>query len=230
MSVAPGHMHSLDGTRIDVASLAGSKRGVGALGCGMAPIRWFSHRGPRLGGVLLGGCLAFVLTAAPAAGAISSVDAYGGQAQVLGKPVHRHGAATGSTPARGSGRAGGQGAGASGAQAGGGSAGLSPGSGSNSTAGSGSGTPTASSGSHSAAGAGSGAAGGGGGGAGAAGTGGASGASGAGHSPPIAAANLADVSEGSLSLRALDVLLLVAVAAGLVGVGVLIRRSSRQSE
>jgi hypothetical protein len=67
-------------------------------------------------------------------------------------------------------------------------------------------------------------------GAGAAGTGAASGASGGGQSPPIAVANAAEVSDGSLSLSALDVLLLVAVFVGLGGVGVVIRRWSRQAE
>jgi len=189
--------------------------------------------------MLVGGYLALVLTAVPAAGEISSVDAYGGQAQVLGPPVHRHGAASGSTGTQGSRRAGGQSTGATGSQAGVGSAESSSGSGSHATPGSSSGAPTTPSGSNSApgAGAGNGASGDVGSGAGsrdgaaatAAGTGG-SGASGAGQSPAIAAANVADVSNGSLSLSALDVLLLVAVFIALAGVGVLIRRSSRQSE
>ena len=211
---------------------------VGALGCGMAPIRWFVHRGPRFGWTLLGGCLALILTAAPAAAELSSVDAYGGQAQVLGKPVHRHGAGTGSTGAQGSGR--GQSTGASGSAAGG-SSGSAAGSGSSFTPGAGSGAPTTPSRSNSAAGAGGGnttgggergGAGGHGGGSGtrAAGAGSSAGASGGVPSPPIAAANAADVSDGSLSLSALDMLLLAAVFVGLACVGVLIRRWSRQSE
>jgi hypothetical protein len=190
--------------------------------------------------MLVGGYLALVLTAVPAAGEISSVDAYGGQAQVLGPPVHRHGAASGSTGTQGSRRAGGQSTGATGSQAGVGSAESSSGSGSHATPGSSSGAPTTPSGSNSAPGAaaGNGAVGGDESGAAdsrdgaaapVAGTGG-SGASGAGQSPPIAATNVADVSNGSLSLSALDVLLLVAVFIALAGVGVLIRRWSRQSE
>jgi hypothetical protein len=179
--------------------------------------------------MLLGGCLALVLAAAPASAELSSVDAYGGQAQVLGKPVHRHVAAGGSG-ARGHGHESGPSAASTGSQSGGGSAGSPSGSGSHATTGSSSGTPATPSGSHGAAGAGEGsAAGGHGGGAGATGTGGASAVAG-GQSPPIALATSAEVSNGSLSLSALDVLLLAVVFAGLVCVGVLIRRSSRQSE
>jgi hypothetical protein len=209
----------------------------------MAPIRWLSHHGPWFAGTLLGGCLALALTAAPASAEISSVDAYGGQAQVLGKPVHHHPrAAGGSSGARDSGRESGQSTGASGSDAGGGgSAGSSSGSVSHSTSGSSSGAPATPNHPHGANPAGGGSTTGGGGGsgagshgggatAGAAGTGGASGASGTGQSPPIAAANVAEVSNGSLSLSALDVLLLLAVFVGLAGVGVLIRRWSRQAE
>lgn len=206
----------------------------------MAAIRRFSHGRRRLGWTVLGGCLVLVLTAAPACAELSSVDAYGGQAQVLGKPVHHHRAAEGrSTGTQGSRRAGGQSTGATGSQAGVGSAESSSGSGSYATPGSSSGAPTTPSGSNSAPGASASNDAGGGIGSGvgsrdgaaatAAGTGG-SGASGGGQSPPIAAANVADVSNGSLSLSALDVLLLVAVFIALAGVGVLIRRSSRQSE
>jgi hypothetical protein len=179
--------------------------------------------------MLLGGCLALVLTAAPAAAELSSVDAYGGQAQVLGAPVRHQRAPGASTGARGSGRGSAQSTPASGSEPGGESTGSSSSPGSHPTAGSG--APIAS-GSNGARGVGgdNGAGESHGRGAGAAGTGGASGASGAGQSPPIAAANVADVSDGSLSLSALDVLLLAAVCVGLAGVGVLIRRSSRQSE
>jgi hypothetical protein len=209
----------------------------------MAPIRWFVHRGPQFGWTLLGGCLALILTAAPAMAELSSVDAYGGQAQVLGKPVHRHAAAKHSTGAQSAGRESGQSAGTSGSQAGGGSAGSASGAGSHADVGSRSGAPATPDGSSSAAGTNGGNAASAGSGrgagshghghgspAGAAGTGGSAGASGAGQSPPIAAANAADVSDGSLSLSALDVLLLVVVCLGLAGVGVLIRRWSRQTE
>jgi len=215
----------------------------------MARMWGFSRHGRRwLGAALPGVCLALIATAAPASAELSSVDAYGGQAQVLGKPVHRHRAtsngAAGDRSSSGVPRQ--HGAGTTNSRAGGGSAQSSSGSsssaGSNAAAGSGapvtsgSGTSTPSSGTagaggqnaaggaraghhargHSAAGAGA-----------AVGAGAASGSAG-GQSPPIAAANLADVSDGSLSLSALDVLLLVAVFLGLAGVGVLIRRWSRQ--
>jgi hypothetical protein len=200
----------------------------------MAPIRWFSHGGRQFGWMLLGGCLALALAAAPASAELSSVDAYGGQAQVLGPPVHRHGAAGGSS-ARGHGHEGGRSAATTGSQSGDGSAGSPSGSGSNATTGSSSGAPATPSGSHGATGEGEGstASGGGpgsaGGGAGATGAGGASGVAG-GQSSPIALATSAEVSNGSLSLSALDALLLAVVFAGLVCVGVLIRRWSRQSE
>ncbi|HEY2283320.1 MAG TPA: hypothetical protein VGH60_07210 [Solirubrobacteraceae bacterium] len=190
----------------------------------------FARHGRWLAGALLGGCLALVLTAAPAAIAeLSSVDAYGGQAQVLGKPVHRHAAANGSKSARGSSGAHGQSAGATGSEAGGESGQSSSGSsaaGSNAPASSGSKPLTTASG---AAGTGASSAHGGHAGAHRAGT--HRGVTAAGQNPPIAAANLADVSNGSLSLSALDILLLVAVFAGLAGVGVLIRRwSQRQAQ
>jgi hypothetical protein len=208
-------------------------------------MRGFPRHGRWLAGALLGGCLALVPTAVPASAELSSVDAYGGQAQVLGKPVHRHAAPGGSSSTKGSGSGGEQGTGASGSQAGGGSAGSSPGSGAHPStspsAGSSAGTHTTPSASNSVSGAGaSNAAGGrsggtsghGGGGGGASSTtaGGVSGAAGGGGSPPIALANSAAVSDGSLSLSALDVLLLVVVFAGLAGVGVLIRRWSREVE
>jgi hypothetical protein len=214
---------------------------MGALVCGMSPIRWFSHRGPLFGRMLLGGCLVLVLTAAPASAELSSVDAYGGQAQVLGKPVHRHVAPQGSGT-QSAGRGGEQSAGTtSSASAGGGSAGgSSSSSGSHSSTGSSSATPTTPSAANgatgasasSAAGGGSGGPNGHGDGSGAspAGTDGASGAAGGAQSPPIALADSAEVSHGSLSLSSLDVLLLVIVFAGLAGVGVLIRRWSRQSQ
>jgi cobalamin biosynthesis Mg chelatase CobN len=204
----------------------------------------FSHHGRWLAGTLLGGCLALVLTAAPASAEISSVDAYGGQAQVLGKPVHRshhHRAAGRSPETRGSRVKDGHGAGASGAQTGDGgssassSSSVSPAT-STSTAGSSSQASTAPSGSHASPTPGSAdPSSGPGGGSSAGGHRGAAGAaaseaSGAGQSPPIASANVADVSDGSLSLSALDVLLLVVVCAGLAGIGVLIRRWSRQAE
>jgi hypothetical protein len=202
----------------------------------MAPIRWFSPHGSWLARTLLGGCIAVLLTAAPASAEISSVDAYGGQAQVLGKPIHHHHrAAGGSSGAQGSGRESGNSTGTSGSAAGGGgSAESSSGSMSHSTSGPSSGAPSTPNGSHSANDAGGGNTTGGGGGGGAGSHGGAttadaaSGASGTGQSPPIAAANVAEVSNGSLSLSALDVLLLVAVFIALASVGVLIRRWSRQ--
>jgi hypothetical protein len=58
---------------------------------------------------------------------------------------------------------------------------------------------------------------------------GVSGAAGGAQSPPIALSESAEVSHGSLSLSALDVLLLVILFAGLAGIAVLIRRWSRQS-
>jgi hypothetical protein len=216
----------------------------------MAWMWGFSHHGRWLAGTLLGGCLALVLTAAPASAEISSVDAYGGQAQVLGKPVHRshhHRAAGRSPETRGSRVKDGHGAGASGSQTpGGGSSASSPSSmshststsSSSSTAGSSSRASTAPGGSDASPNAGGGGAASGAsasktGGrsaaaAGAAAAGGASGAAATGQNPPIAAANVAEVSNGSLSLSALDLLLLVVVCAGLAGIGVLIRRWSRQ--
>jgi hypothetical protein len=189
--------------------------------------------------MLLGGCLALALTAAPAGAELSSVDAYGGQAQVLGKPVHRH-VAPGGSGTQGSGRESGQSAGTTGSgTGGGGSAGSPSGSGSHASTGSSSATPTTPGASNSVAGAGASNAAGDSGGTGGHGgdsgasitrTGGASGATGGGQSPPIALVNSADVSDGSLSLSALDVLLLIVVFAGLAGVGVLMRRWSRQSE
>jgi hypothetical protein len=171
-----------------------------------------------------------VLAPAPASAELSSVDAYGGQAQVLGKPVHRHVAAGGSS-AQGRGHESGRSAATAGSQSDGGSPGSPSGSGSNATTGSSSGAPATPSGSHGATGEGGGstASGGGPGSAGATGAGGASGVAG-GQSPPIALATSAEVSDGSLSLSALDVLLLAVVFAVLVCVGVLIRRWSRQSE
>ncbi|MGA8362943.1 MAG: hypothetical protein WB709_00305 [Solirubrobacteraceae bacterium] len=211
----------------------------------MAPIRRSPHHGRWLGAALLGCYLALVPMAVPASAELSSVDAYGGQAQVLGKPIHHHHRTTGKSPGvQGAGRESGHSGGATGSQAGGGSSGpsgSSPGSVSHSTAGAGSGGPTTPSSANGAPKAGSGntasgadaGSGGnhhGGAVAGAVGVAGASGVSAAGQSPPIAAANVADVSDGSLSLSALDVLLLVVVFAGLAGVGVLIRRWSRQVE
>jgi hypothetical protein len=211
----------------------------------MAPMLRFSERGRWLGGALFGSCLALVLVAAAASAELSSVDAYGGQAQVLGKPVHHRAASNGAKRAPGSsGAHGQQGTGTSGSGGGGESSRSPSGSESHATTGSGapatsgSGTSTTSSatagasghnpaggdrtghraGGHSGAAAGA-----------AVGVGVASGAA-SGQSPPIAATNLADVSEGSLSLSALDVLLLLVLAAGLTGVGVLLRRWSRQSQ
>lgn len=200
----------------------------------MARMWGLSHHGRCLGGGLLGGCLALVLTAGPAVAELSSVDAYGGQAQVLGKPIHRH-VRSGGSPAQGSGREGGQGAGTSGSQAGGGGT-ASSGSGSHaSTSGAGtSATPSAAGGAAGggAASQGSGAENAHRGGNGATSTtaNGASGALAGAQGRPVALADSAAVSNGSLSLSALDVLLLLAVFAGLAAVGVGIRRWSRQGE
>jgi hypothetical protein len=157
-----------------------------------------------LGWLLLGAGVALLLTAAPAAAEISSVDAYGGQAQVLGKPVRHRVRAQGTTKVQGSNPAG----------------------------------PPASSGSSSAAGAGPGGAksvvgggkgNGGGGGVSASRPESSSSAAAGGQSPSIAATEVADRSVGSLSLSGLDVLLLVVIFVGLLGVGVLIRRLARQA-
>lgn len=195
----------------------------------MAPIRWSSCGGAPPAWALLGGCLALALPAAPAAAELSSVDAYGGQAQVLGKPVHRH-VKSGSSGTQGSRAGSGRSAGASGSQtAGGGSSETSVGSGSHSGGGSIS-TTHVTTGSANGASSHTGSGGTGGNGAGSStSTGPTSGAAGAGQSPPVALADSAAVSDGSLSLSSLDVLLLVALCAGLVGVGVLIRRWSRQA-
>ncbi len=205
----------------------------------MARMCGFSHHGRWFAASLLGGFFALVLTAAPATAELSSVDAYGGQAQVLGKPVHRHVQGGGSS-AQGSGQAGGQGNKTSGSQTtSSGSAQGSSGSGSNASTGSSSTTSTASSssggaygtnGGNSTAGAGGGSHGGGGGGASSTSVNGSSSGSASGQSPPIALANSAAVSDGSLSLSTLDVLALLAVIAGLIAVGVLVRRFSRPSE
>jgi cobalamin biosynthesis Mg chelatase CobN len=154
--------------------------------------------------MLVGVSVVLLLTAAPATAEISSADAYGGQAQVLGKPVrHRaHGMAktqssnqTGSPASSGSGAATGAGPGGSQGVVGGRGNGTGTGMG----MGMGASEPAGSSGS-----------------------------AGGAQSPPIAAAEVAD--QGSLSLSGLDVLLLVAILVGLFGVGVLIRRLARQSE
>jgi hypothetical protein len=205
----------------------------------MAPIRWSSLPGAPLSRALLGGFLALALTAAPAAAELSSVDAYGGQAQVLGKPVHRHVKAGGSGT-QGAGGGSDRSAGASGSQtAGGGSSETSAGSGSHTGGGANATTPATTGAVNGAssqtAGGGTGgrSAGGNGGAAGGAGSsmsaGGTSGAAGGGQSPPVALADSAAVSDGSLSLSSLDVFLLIVLCAGLVGVGVLLRRWSRQA-
>jgi hypothetical protein len=210
----------------------------------MAPMRRSFDRRRWLGGPLCGCCLALVIMAAPASAELSSVDAYGGQAQVLGKPVHHHAASNGAKRASGSsGAHGQQGAGTTGSGAGGEPGQSSSGSQSHAAASSGasatsdSGTSTTSSGTagtsgHNAAGDRTGHRAGGhpGVATGAAVGAGAASGSASGQSPPIAATNLADVSDGSLSLSALDVLLLLVLCAGLTAVGVLIRRWSRQSQ
>jgi hypothetical protein len=160
--------------------------------------------------MLLGAAAALVLAATPAAAEVSSVDAYGGQAQVLGKPVRHRVEVHGTTRAQGSNQA------------------RPPtGLGSSSAAGSGSATGSA-------AGAGGtkgGAGGGMGRGAGASGgSSNASGSAGGGHGSAIVATEVADRSDGSLSLSGLDVLLLVAILVGLLGVSVLIRHLARQTE
>jgi cobalamin biosynthesis Mg chelatase CobN len=164
------------------------------------------HFRSRLGWMLVGVSVVLLLTAAPATAEISSADAYGGQAQVLGKPVrHRaHGTAktqssnqTGSPASSGSGAA--TGAGPGGSQGVVGGRGNGTGTGMGMGMGMGASEPAGSSGS-----------------------------AGGAQSPPIAAAEVAD--QGSLSLSGLDVLLLVAILVGLFGVGVLIRRLARQSE
>jgi hypothetical protein len=207
-----------------------------ALGWGMARIRRSTRHRSQFVRTLLGGSLALTLVAAPASAELSSVDAYGGQAQVLGKPVHRHRTVAGSPG--GAGSRSGQGSGASGSEADA-RATAKPSSGPGSHEGSGATAPTrsgSSTASNGTAGTGSsagregdaGARHGGEGAKGAVAVG-ISGASGGQQSGPIAAENLADVSNGSLSLSALDVLLLVVIFAGLAGVCVLIRRWSRQS-
>ncbi len=60
----------------------------------MAPIPRYSNRRRWFTKALLGSCLALAPAAVPASAELSSVDAYGGQAQVLGKPVHHHHAAS----------------------------------------------------------------------------------------------------------------------------------------
>jgi cobalamin biosynthesis Mg chelatase CobN len=162
----------------------------------------FLHFRPQLGWMLVGMAVALLLTAAPATAEISSADAYGGQAQVLGKPIrHRaHGTAktqssnqTGSPASSGSGPAAGAGPGGSQGVVGGRGNGTGTGMGASKSAGS-------------------------------------SGSAGGAQSPPIAASEVADRPDGSLSLSGLDVLLLVAILVGLLGVGVLIRRLAHQSE
>lgn len=216
----------------------------------MVPMRLSFDRRRWLGGPLCAGCLALVVMVAPASAELSSVDAYGGQAQVLGKPVHHHAASNGAKRAPGSsGAHGQQGAGTSASGSGGEPAQSSSGSGSGSNAAAGSGarvssgtgastTPSGTAGAggqnavgstraghrrsgHSGAAAGHPAA---------VGAGATSGSANGQSSPPIAATNLADVSDGSLSLSALDVLLLLVLCAGLTGIGVLIRRWSQQAQ
>jgi hypothetical protein len=144
-----------------------------------------------LGWLLLGAGVALLLTAAPAAAEISSVDAYGGQAQVLGKPGRHRVRAQGTTKVQGSLGAAGPG-------------------GAKSVVGGGKGN-------------------GGGGGVSASRPESSSSAAAGGQSPSIAATEVADRSVGSLSLSGLDVLLLVVIFVGLLGVGVLIRRLARQA-
>jgi hypothetical protein len=145
----------------------------------------------------------FALAAVPAAAEISSVDAYGGQAAVLGAPVHRHHVKTQGSQGR---SGGGSGAGAhTGAAASGSFRGPTSSSTAGSSRGAAGGMGTVAPG-HT-------------------GTGVAAQSRTAGST--IAPGSEAD---SSLSLSGLDVFVLVAMLACLVGTGVLMRRLGRRAE
>lgn len=148
---------------------------------------------------------ATVFAAAPALAESSSIDAYGGQAAVLGKPVHPHRAHT-------------HGAGAGTGQESSTGAGGGAGSGGSAGPGAGAGLRAGSTGSGASAGGSRGA-----------GAGGAVAGGGTNANLSSVAVQSPDALGGSLSLSALDVLLLLAILAGAVGVGVAIRRLGRFS-
>ncbi len=158
---------------------------------------------PRSGLMLVGAGVILSLTAAPAAAEISSVDAYGGQAQVLGKPAHHRVRTHGTTKAQGSNQVGPPASSGSSPPAGAGPDGAKGGV-VGDAKGNGTGVGTARPDSSSATARG-------------------------GQGSLIAATEVANRSGSSLSLSGLDVLLLVVIFLGLLGVGVLIRRLARQA-
>jgi hypothetical protein len=165
-------------------------------------------RGFELAGTVSLALIVAAALAAPAVAESSSIDAYGGQAAVLGKPVHRHHHAPGTQPSRGpstteeEGASGGAaGVAGAGARAGGGGSGGGAAPGAHGASGHGAGGVAASprTAAH----------------------------AGGGPSEPVALSTRS--TDGSLSLSGLDVLLLCLLLACLLGAGVLIRRLSSTS-